>query len=93
MPAPRTITTTKFKATCLALLDQIAPGQITRLTIAKRGKPVAVVTAPPPERLPFDVLYGMMEGRVIAPPGFDFIAPAFEGVMEAAMDGPPETGT
>lgn len=93
MSALLTITATEFKATCLAMLDQVGSGRITRLTITKRGKPVAVVTAPPPERHPFDVLYGMMEGSVIAPPDFDFTAPAFEGVMEAAMDEPPESGT
>ena len=41
-----------------------------------------------PERHPFDALFGMMKGSVIAPPGFDFTAPAFEGVMEAAQDQP-----
>ena len=92
MSATRSITATEFKATCLDLLDQISAGRIDKLTITKRGKPVAVVTAPQPERHPFDVLYGMMKGSVIAPPDFDFTAPAFEGVMEAAMEDPPETG-
>jgi prevent-host-death family protein len=92
MSATRTITATEFKATCLDLLDQVGSGAITRLTVTKRGKPVAVVTAPPEQQHPFDVLYGMMAGSVIIPPGFDLTAPAFEGVMEAAMDDPPETG-
>ena len=91
MSAARTITATEFKATCLDLLDQVASGRITQITVTKRGKPVAVVTAPTPEKHPFDVLYGMMEGSVIAPPDFDFTAPAFEGVMEAKIDQPPES--
>ncbi len=90
MSAARTITATEFKATCLDLLDQVASGKITRLTVTKRGKPVAVVTAPRPAASEIEALFGMMEGSVIAPPGFDFTAPAFEGVMEAAMDNPPE---
>ena len=90
MSAARTITATEFKATCLDLLDQVASGQITTLTVTKRGKPVAVVTAPRPAAAEIEALFGMMEGSVIAPPDFDFTAPAFEGVMEAAMDDPPE---
>jgi prevent-host-death family protein len=92
MSATRSITATEFKATCLALLDQVGSGEITRLTITKRGKPVAVVTPPTPKRADIEALFGMMEGSVIAPPGFDFTAPAFEGVMEAAMDDPPTDG-
>ena len=39
------ITATQFKARCLALLDEVAESG-TELTITKRGKPVAVVSAP-----------------------------------------------
>lgn len=91
MNETRTISATEFKATCLDLLDRVGSGEIGLLTITKRGKPVAVVSAPRPEQNPFDVLYGMMKGCVIAPDDFDFAAPAFEGVMEAAMEDPPET--
>jgi prevent-host-death family protein len=90
MSASRIITATEFKATCLDLLDQVGSGAITRLTVTKRGKPVAVVTAPLPERAHIEALFGSMAGSVIIPPGFDLTAPAFEGVMEAAMDEPPE---
>jgi len=89
MSAARTITATEFKATCLDLPDQVGSGAITRLTVTKRGKPIAVVTAPPPERADIEALFGSMAGSVVAPPDFDFTAPAFEGVMEAAMDEPP----
>ena len=90
MSEARTITATEFKATCLDLLDQVGSGKISRLTVTKRGKPVAVIVPPAGGQHPFDVLYGMMKGSVIAPPDFDFTAPAFEGVMEAAMDEPPD---
>jgi antitoxin (DNA-binding transcriptional repressor) of toxin-antitoxin stability system len=92
MSASRSITATEFEASCLDLLDQISAGRIKELTTTERGKPVAVVTAPPPERGAIEVLFGMMKGSVIAPPDFDFTAPAFEGVMEAAMDDPPDSG-
>ena len=78
------ISATQFKATCLDLLDQLAAHKITRLEITKRGKVVAVITPPEPPKNPFDELYGMMKGCVIAPPDFDFTAPVFDGVMHAA---------
>lgn len=90
MSAVKTISASEFKATCLDLLDQVGSGKISQLTVTKRGKPVAVVVPPAADRHPFDVLFGMMEGSVIAPPGFDFTEPAFKGVMEAAMDEPPD---
>jgi antitoxin (DNA-binding transcriptional repressor) of toxin-antitoxin stability system len=72
-------------AAYVALLDQVGSGQMTRPPITTRGKPVAVVTAPPPEQADIEALFGSMEGSVIAPPGFDVTAPAFQGVMEAAI--------
>jgi antitoxin (DNA-binding transcriptional repressor) of toxin-antitoxin stability system len=86
----RSINATEFKATCLDLLDQIASGQVSELTVIKGGKPVAVVKAPPVDRAAIEALFGSMAGSVIAPPGFDFTEPAFEGIMEAAMGEPPD---
>lgn len=57
----KTIPAAKFKAQCLALLDEV---QSTRqeLVITKRGKPVAlVVPTPPKKKLPF----GKMPGRTL----------------------------
>jgi prevent-host-death family protein len=85
------VTATDFKATCLDLLDKIGSGQIASLTVTKRGKPVAVVTAPQPQRADIEALFGCMAGSVLVPDSFDLTAPAFEGVMEAAMDEPPGT--
>ena len=52
----------KFKATCLQLLDAAAQGET--ITITKRGKVVAQLVPPPPERSEdFVPLSGRMRGR------------------------------
>ena len=81
MPAERVITASEFKAKCLALLDQLAARKLTRLSITKRGRVVAVLT--PPEDADFDELYGFMRGSVVAPAGFDFTAPALDEPLSA----------
>ena len=86
-----TVTATAFKATCLDLLDQLAAHKITRLTVTKRGKPVAVLIppdeAPKPELSPFDELYGSGKGLIDWPEGFDVMQSPFEGVLIHAEQG------
>ena len=48
-----TYTATVFKAKCLGILDRLAVRRLTRVTITKRGKVVAVLTPPDDLRLPF----------------------------------------
>lgn len=56
-----TIAISKFKATCLALLDRVnKTGE--PLLITKRGKPVAQVTPPPPPEPPKKSAFGCMAG-------------------------------
>lgn len=55
------IAISKFKATCLALLDRVQKtGQ--PLLITKRGKPIAQVIPPEPERPPEEDTFGCMAG-------------------------------
>ncbi len=57
----RTITISKFKATCLALLEEVSrTGE--PLLVTKRGTPIAQVVPPPPERTPKST-FGAMKGR------------------------------
>lgn len=65
MPAAeRTMSATEFKAKCLDIMDQLAARKLDRVTVTKRGRPVAVM-APPPleaasgERHP---IFGWMKG-------------------------------
>jgi antitoxin (DNA-binding transcriptional repressor) of toxin-antitoxin stability system len=82
MNATTRITTTEFQTTCLALLDRLADGTLPRLEITKHGRVIAVLTPPEPTH-PFDALFGAMKGCVIAPPGYDFTGPIFEGEIHA----------
>ena len=69
----RRISASKFKATCLALMDEVqATGE--SIVITKRGKPVGTFVpmgdAPMPKRR-----LGGMRGTVTYADGFDFTAP------------------
>lgn len=83
MPATQTYSATEFKAKCLEVFDRLAARKLTRVTITKRGKVVAVVTPPdsPEERV--RTLYGFMEGTVNLPPDLDLTAPILEDPFEA----------
>jgi prevent-host-death family protein len=63
----RTISASRFKAQCLALLDEVAEsGQA--LVVTKRGKPVArVEPLEPPESLEGSVTFLVSDEEFIAP--------------------------
>mgnify|MGYP002780304444 FL=1 len=79
-----TVTATEFKAKCLELFDRLSSRNLDRVTVTKRGKPVAVVEAP---RTPvqLDSPIGALRGRVIAPPDFDWFAPVLDGPTDAEL--------
>jgi prevent-host-death family protein len=63
----------EFKAKCLAILDEVqASGE--SITITKRGKPVATVSAVAEKTAPV-ARFGMMKGSVTWAPGVDPTAP------------------
>jgi prevent-host-death family protein len=63
----RTITASRFKAQCLALLDEVAASGET-IVITKRGKPVArVAPLEPPKSLIGSVTYLVSDEELIAP--------------------------
>lgn len=65
--AERTIAASRFKAQCLALLDDVAATGES-LLVTKRGKPVArVVPARKPESLRGSVTYLVDDEELIAP--------------------------
>jgi prevent-host-death family protein len=58
-----TISISKFKATCLALLERVRQtGE--PIVITKRGVPIAQVVPPPPSADKPPVLFGAMKGRM-----------------------------
>jgi prevent-host-death family protein len=63
----RTISASRFKAQCLALLDEVAASGET-IVITKRGKPVARVSPlEPPKSLIGSVTYLVSDEELIAP--------------------------
>jgi hypothetical protein len=62
----------EFKANCLGVFDKLATRKLRRVTILKRGKPVAVLTPPARKRNDKASIFGFMRGTVSAPRGFDF---------------------
>ena len=65
----RIIPAGRFKAQCLALLDEVARTGVD-LIVTKRGKPVARVTpVEPPPSLQGSVRFNVSEDELIAPLG------------------------
>jgi prevent-host-death family protein len=83
MAATTTISASEFKAKCLELLDKVSHGELSRLVVTKRGKPVAVVVAPPAASDDVRRLYGWQRGSVIIPPDFDLTAPVLDEPLDA----------
>jgi prevent-host-death family protein len=73
-----TISASEFKAKCLGILDRLARHELKRVTITKRGQPVAVLT--PPERQADAVrgIYGFMRGSVIIAEDVDLTDPVLD---------------
>ena len=59
---PEQITISKFKATCLRLLDNVKKTG-RPLLVTKKGEPIALVTPPPPPPKPKSWL-GSMKGTI-----------------------------
>ena len=66
-----TITVTEFKAKCLDLFKRLEQGELGRVTVTRRGKPIADVAARSAERKTFDEIYGCMKGTITIAPAVD----------------------
>jgi prevent-host-death family protein len=84
MPREFKLPASEFKAKCLDLLDQIAARKITRLTVTKHGRPVAVLAPPASREEEAERIFGALRGRLEAPQGFDFTAPVLDEPLGAA---------
>ena len=80
-----TLSATDFKATCLAVLDRLATRELERVTVTKRGRPVAVLTPPEPETTAVEAFLASMRGTVTIPEGVDLTEPAFDGIADAEL--------
>ena len=84
MDAEETIGATEFKAHCLEILDRLSARAIWRVTITKRGHPVAVLVPPDRDQDAVRKIHGFLRGSVILPPGIDLTAPALDETFDAA---------
>jgi hypothetical protein len=69
---------------CLGLLDQLATRKLTRLSVTKHGRVVAIVT-PPDDAPDIRELHGFMRESVVAPDGFDFTSPALDEPIKGSF--------
>ncbi len=90
METTETISATEFKAKCLDILDRVNSRQVDRVTITKRGRPVAVLVPAERKAEGIESLFGFMRGTVIIPEGLDLTAPICDVAFEAAEGKLPE---
>jgi antitoxin (DNA-binding transcriptional repressor) of toxin-antitoxin stability system len=77
-----TIPVTQFKANCLKLFKRLEQGKLKRVTVTRRGKPVALVEPSRTKRKPLADAYGFMRGAIHLSPDYD----PFEQVIEEPED-------
>jgi antitoxin (DNA-binding transcriptional repressor) of toxin-antitoxin stability system len=72
-----TISASAFKANCLSLFKRLEQGRLRRVTVTRRGTPVADVAAraSKPRRRSFDDVFGAMRGTITIAPGVNLVAP------------------
>jgi prevent-host-death family protein len=85
MTTNQTISASEFKAKCLSILDRLANHELDRVTITKRGKPVAVLLPPQPEPRADADISGFMRGSVVIPEGFDLTEPVLDEPFDAEL--------
>jgi prevent-host-death family protein len=78
MLAQATISASEFKAKCLDILNQLSARKLTRVTITKHGRPVAVLTPPDEAKDTVRQLYGFMEGSVVGLDDVDLTEPILQ---------------
>lgn len=78
-----TLSVSEFKAKCLDIFKRLDDRRLAKVTVTRRGKPVAFVTSQTAQDDWVAELQGAMRGSVIIPDGFDLTAPVFEGEMDA----------
>jgi prevent-host-death family protein len=79
-----TIGAAEFKAHCLEILDQVACRAVARVTITKRGRPVAMLVPLHDEQDAVRRIHGFLRGSVVLPKGMDLTAPTLEEPFDAA---------
>jgi prevent-host-death family protein len=84
MDAEETIGAAEFKAHCLEILDRLNAREVSRITITKRGRPVAVLVPPEDTRDAVRRVHGFLRGSVVISPDTDLTAPTADEPFDAA---------
>jgi hypothetical protein len=79
----RTISATEFKAKCLEILDLLGERRLTRVSVTKRGRVVAVLTPPTDDEAAVRALHGFLRGSVTVPGDLDLTAPVLDEPLSA----------
>lgn len=74
----------EFKARCLEILDRLSAREVSRVTITKRGRPVAVLLPPEDAQDAVRQVHGFLRGSVVIPRGTDLTAPTLDEPFDAA---------
>jgi prevent-host-death family protein len=78
-----TLTVTEFKARCLELFDRLNQRQLSKVTVTRRGRPVAVVSPVSPPEAEAKAVHGSMAGMALLSPGVDLTKPVFDERLDA----------
>ena len=79
-----TLTVTEFKARCLELFDRLNGRRLSKVTVTRRGKPVAVVTPVSTLETEARAVHGSMAGMVTVAPDVDLTKPVLDEEFDAA---------
>jgi prevent-host-death family protein len=85
MDIEQTIGAAEFKAHCLEILDKLSAREVSRVTITKRGRPVAVLVPPEDAQEAVRQIHGFLRGSVVIPPDTDLTGPTIDEPFDAAL--------
>ena len=86
IPSPSgglTVSASVFKARCLELLKALEARKLMRVTVTRRGRPVAELV--PPRTAAQVSLWGAHPGSVIVAPGVDLTEPVLDEPLDAEL--------
>jgi hypothetical protein len=81
--AELTISASAFKARCLEIFKALEGSRLARVTVTRRGRPVAQITGLALER---PRLWGAHAGSAVFAPGVDPTAPALDEPLDAETE-------
>ena len=77
------LTVTEFKARCLELFDRLNRRQLSKVTVTRRGRPVAVVSPVSTAETEARAVHGSMAGMALLSPGVDLTRPVLDERLDA----------